>query len=179
MKAMSPDPRTLHKEAIDEIPDTDNLRAFTWVPDPARYPSYDAKAQYKLLLSWVLLTADKYFSKFGFCPELTENGNIHIHGWFVIKDKIKYYKWFLPRCKRLGYVCVKKSPNEKWFEYTDKDIDMMKELMRHGRVPIPLTHLNIKEYKDLFNEKKLKPKKIIKRLKYIPTKTSILDYINK
>lgn len=122
--------------------------AFTWVPNPNRYNSVIPKCQYKALLGHVLLASNRVFSDFKFFPELTKEGNIHIHGTFIIKDYVKYYKYFLPKCKQFGFVKVKcKDVDEKWDEYIEKDEDMMTEIL--ADLPVPLTSSNISSFKHL------------------------------
>lgn len=163
-------------EASDQLDEIDmlNVRAFTWSPNPLRFPSTSPSKQYKSLLNWVLLKSHKMFSKFCFTPELSEMGNVHIHGWFIIKDRIKYHKWFIPRCKAAGYVQIKyKNIDEKWFEYIKKDISYMNELFEE-RLPVPLTNLNYDAYKRVL-EKKFKLKNKYSKI----SQKTILDYCRK
>lgn len=179
MKGLPPCPADLFDKSIKDIKriDTSQLRAFTWVPNPDKYTSHKPTTQYKLLLTWVLLTVHKYFSYFCFTPELTNTGNIHIHGFYIIKDPIKYYKYFIPRCKSLGFVLIKNNVDDNWYEYCKKDINIMSEIL--SKLPYPLTNQNIDKYRKIFKDKHLKPRRIRKILKYVPQKTSILDFINK
>lgn len=133
-----------------DIFDTDEVCLFTWNPDPNRYPTTKPHEQYKILIDLLLINSSKVFSRFAFTPELTLNGNIHIHGWFVIKDKYKYFKWFLPKCKSFGFVKIDKMKSKNALEeYYKKDINHMNELMNEYDLPIPLTHDNIDAYKIL------------------------------
>lgn len=179
MKGFPPTPQKLYKDSVNDISviDTSQLRSFTWSPDPSKYPSNVPKHQYKLLLTWVLLTANKFFSYFCFVPELTNNGNTHIHGFYIIKDPIKYYKWFIPRCKNLGFVMIKNNVDTNWYDYCKKHLEEAIDIF--PKLPIPLNNYNIDKYKKIFKDKKLKPRRIKNMLKYIPQKTSILDFINK
>lgn len=156
------------RDDIDDI-DITNVYAFTWTPDPVKYPSGSPRRQYKMLLNWILLTAFKYFDKFVFIPELNKNGNVHIHGWYLLRDKIAYYKHFLPRCKQLGWVLVKDKVNDGWFEYLEKELDQTIEILGND-LPIPLTHFNCRNYRDMFKKVKLK---------HLPTKLTIIDMFNK
>lgn len=132
------------QDDIDEI-DMTNAYAFTWTPNPSKYPSSIPRKQYKSLLQYILLSSYKFFKYYCFVPELNMNGNVHIHGWFIIKDKIKFYKHFLPKCKQYGYVLVKNNINEKWFDYCNKEIDDVIQILGDD-LPIPLTHLNNQAY---------------------------------
>lgn len=58
-------------------------------------------------------------------PELTEQGRLHWHGWLEVKDKIKFYRNFLPQNKRHGFVMIKKIPTMhdklRWIAYCTKE----------------------------------------------------------
>lgn len=162
-------------EADEDIFDTDTVYLYTWAPNPARYPTTKPYEQYRILLDLVLLNADKVFRTFAFSPEMTCNGNVHIHGWYTIKDAVKYFKWWLPKCKQFGFVKVDKMRDKSALEYYKKDIDLMNELMDEYDLPIPLTHVNIDTYKT-------RPRKKFKKLKNIvhtPQYVSVLDHLKK
>lgn len=148
-------------EELDEV-DLSNTIAFTWAPDPSKYASTQPRKQYKALLSHILLSSFKYFDKFCFIPELTQAGNVHIHGWFILKDKIKYFKHFLPRCREFGFVYCKPMDSISWGkDYMTKDIETSIAVIGED-LPIPLTHLNVKAYADIYISKfqiKRKPQK--------------------
>jgi len=131
-------------DELDEI-DVSNTIAFTWTPNPIRYPSSECRKQYKCLLDYILLSSFKYFSKFCFIPEINLNGNIHIHGWYIVKDRIKYYKFFLPKCKSLGYVLLKHKVDDGWAAYLEKDLFETVQIVGMD-LPVPLTHNNNKSY---------------------------------
>lgn len=133
------------QDDLDEI-DMGNIRAFTWVPNPAKYPSSEPAKQYKSLLNHVLLSSFKFFRLFCFVPELTENGNIHIHGWFIIKDRVAFYKIFLPKCRQYGFTLIKTNVDEDWFDYVSKDMSTTIDVVGED-LPVPLTHLNCKAYR--------------------------------
>lgn len=177
-------------EALMDVPEINqqfNFHAFTWNPDPAKYPSGKPEDQYRCLLDHCLLAAFKCFSYFCFVPELTKSGNTHIHGWYIIKDNISYHKWFLPQCKRLGFVLVKAQSNkqkvipEEWQNYLLKEME--DNVIIYGeKMPIPLTHNNYQQFKKLWrqhNGLKFKPVKMIA----IPTlihqykKTNVIDFL--
>lgn len=167
-------------EAYADVYDTDIVYFITWSPDPARYPSSTPSDQYKVLLDLVLLKSDKLFNSFAFTPELTENGNIHIHGFFTIRDKVKYYKWFLPKIKSFGNTKIERMRKAYWrkaLDYLMKDCEIMNQIM-DNKLPIPLTHINMPLYKNLFRltRKKLRlyphGKAYAKRC-YVPRKMDI------
>jgi len=130
------------------LPYADAFLAFTFAPNPKRYPTMDPSGQYKTLLNCIFLKKciTEIFDKFLFTPELTENGNIHIHGYYHVSDHIKYNRWFLPACKSLGYVCVKTKVDRKWIiEYVTKDMNKMEDILEIG-LPVPLSHVNHGDY---------------------------------
>jgi len=134
-------------EAESDIYDTDTVMLFTWSPDPNRYPSDKPHEQYRVLLDLIFYKAASCFSTFAFTPELNTNGSIHIHGWYVIRDKYKYFKWFLPKCKGLGWIKINKMTSRNALAvYYRKEIELMNQLMYEYHLPIPLTHKNIAEY---------------------------------
>lgn len=126
-------------EAEDDIYDTDTVYLFTWSPDPARYPTNDPKEQYKILFDLVLRNAKKVFTTFSFTPECNAMGNVHIHGWYVIKDKVKYFKWWLPKCKQFGFVKINVMKTKDALGYYKKDMNYMQEVCDPH--PVPFTHL--------------------------------------
>lgn len=158
------------EDDIDEI-DMTNIITFNWIPDPSRYHSGDTTKQYEMLLTHILLSAPKYFSKFCFVPELTKAGNVHMHGWYIIKDKIAYYKMFLPKCKELGHVLNKdnsrnpKTVDRSWFTYCRKEIDITSGII-NDELPIPLTHYNCGDYKCCYKPSvlKLRPRRLSKSM---------------
>lgn len=139
-------------EANEDISYPAELVAFTWTPDPSKYPTNVPRTQYKCLLNYVLLSSHKCFDKFCFVPEINIAGNVHIHGWFIIKDKYKYYKWFIPKCKGYGFIYIKKGNiDDKWkYDYLEKDIGDTINILGQD-MPIPLTHLNIDAYRSMFD----------------------------
>lgn len=149
----------------------EDICAFTWTPDPAKYPSSECRKQYKSLLLYTLLDAYKCFSSYMFVPEINKNGNIHIHGWFRIKDKIRFYKWFLPRCKQYGFVLIKSKVDCNWNYYCLKEVDVTKYVIGED-LPVILTHDNYKDYIEkkkmkvsLLKERGLRMQRVIKQTK--------------
>lgn len=139
-----------HYYSLDEL-DKTNLWAFTWTPDPQRYRSSQPSEQYSMLLQHILLSSHKFFKHFLFVPELNLEGNIHIHGYFQIKDRISFYKTFLPRCKQLGFVKLKREFKQKpidigWIDYLCEDTHEMVYILEENQ-PYPLTDINSSMYK--------------------------------
>lgn len=159
-------------EASGDIYDTDYVVAFTLSPDPNRYPTNDPGDQYRILMPYIFKGIKNIFSTFCFTPELTQNGNIHIHGWYVVLDKIKYFKYWLPKVKQLGRTDIQKM-GKGWLDYCKKDMELMAEVVYP--YPVPLTHVNYDVYKKCFMPKKSLKKKVLKSKHWC----DITKYINK
>lgn len=117
----------------------DGLVAFTLTPNPKRYHTVTPSLQYKQLIDKLFSSKQipHTFSKWYFVPELNKQGNVHIHGWFKIKDRIKYYKWFVPTCKRWGFTLTKYNKiNNKWTDYVNKEVEDTIDIIGE-ETPIP------------------------------------------
>lgn len=124
------------------------FKAFTWSPNPNLYRSNDPIAQYRTCLRWLYAAnPDSCLKHFVFTPELTQNGNIHLHGYFFIKDPIKFYRRFLPMLKSKGNTYIKDRVDDNWlYEYMTKSVVLMANLMADEDVPIPLYDDNYFDY---------------------------------
>lgn len=110
-------------------------------PDPRRYNSVDPCEQYRSLIQTLLSNRAmrNTFYEFVFWPELTKNGNVHLHGHYRIKDKVKYYKWFLPLVKRIapsGYY-IETRVDIGWLEYETKSVEDAMSLFEEEGLPVP------------------------------------------
>jgi len=126
----------------------------TWVPNP-KLLSNDQCTNYVRHYS-------KYFMKFYQCmtcfvisPELTQNGNIHYHGWFQLRDRVRWFKQVLPSMKYSGYVKI--DPVRKdlraALKYYKKDILFADEFFADICVPVPITHHDIIPKESLITKK--------------------------
>lgn len=131
--------------------------AFNLIPNPAKYRSTDPNIQWESLLLCIFLHPNirKTFDSFYFSPELTTNGNIHVHGYYEVIDKISYYRWFLPTCKSWGHVMVKKDPDDDWLAYVMKEGPDMEELFVNDELPTYIENTNQKTWNDLIRKKTL------------------------
>lgn len=128
--------------------------AITITVDTKRWPSYDPREQYKCMLNMLLLRGlDKVLDYFCFVPELHASGNIHLHGVYVIKDTIKYFRSWLPFVKRFGHVILKHRVDINWLGYMCKSQDLMKEIMsgEQDNLPVIIDYLHYDEYDGLRN----------------------------
>lgn len=132
--------------------------------------------QYEALLNCIFSKKlmDYVFEDYVFLPEVNTNGDIHIHGMYLVKDKIKYYKWFLPACKQWGFVmCKQGKVDEKWETYIYKDIFLMIDML--PGLPVPLNPISREEY-SAWKEVKVKTTMRLTKKKYIRHKGKITDY---
>lgn len=76
-------------------------------------------------------------------PEISLQGRLHCHGWFVIKDNIKWQRGVLPTMKSYAPYGVKitKLKNVNGFKYYKKDILDTQEIL--SGVTLPLCHYNL------------------------------------
>lgn len=81
-------------------------------------------------------------SQFEINPEFNANGNLHYHGYFVLKDKVRWYRSVLPKLKYNGLVKIDRVKHDlsKSMEYCRKDNLMMKQIIK--KYPVPYTHLD-------------------------------------
>lgn len=114
---------------------------------------------------------NSYFSLFKYCmedfklwPELNSNGNLHWHGYIVIKDKVRWFKKVLPHMKYNCMVRIEKLHGElsKAIEYSKKDEKLMsKVISKKLAVPLDLEFLKTHKPKELNKELDPKPSPLI------------------
>lgn len=99
----------------------------------AEFTYYDDLATY--FNSW-----HKCMSEFEVNPEFNQNGNLHYHGYFVLKDKVKWYKMVLPKMKYNGMVKINKVEHNlsDAMVYCRKDNDLMLQIIK--QYPVPYTN---------------------------------------
>lgn len=70
-------------------------------------------------------------------PELNASGNLHYHGFFILKNKYKWFKSILPKMKYHGMVKINKvhCDLQKAMEYCRKDRELMNKLITIYPVP--------------------------------------------
>lgn len=167
-------------ESLNDVDLKATIRLFTCSPNP-RKCGIDQYRNYMDHLWVVFSKFSRCMSEFVVSPELNENGNIHYHGWFVLKDKVKFYKHVLPAMKKLGFVKISKLKhrNAEWDYYCQKDYEIMKELCQP--IPVPMTHRNYKNVINILTYLVIDGNKRNKRFEEVSNKLrshSILEYIN-
>lgn len=141
-----------YKDAWDDIDVMDEVILITWSPKP-RFYNYSPHIDNDYAMQWRtminVLVNTRCLRLFCFMPEISDEGRLHMHGWFVINDKVKYHKSFLPSLKRNGFIKKNKANSHGWktFEYHTKDIASTCKYLP-GWEELPITHHN----RDVFNE---------------------------
>jgi len=112
------------KVAEKEIKPGDEVILFTYSPNPNRkYWSRDQMKNYKIHIRNYFSQFPKCFKRFAMCPELNLQGNIHYHGWYVVKDHVKWLKHLLPSMKFGGFFKANKLVDkDKGLKYYTKDL---------------------------------------------------------
>lgn len=108
--------------------------AITWAPNPDLYRSLQPIDQWRTCLTYLRI-AKRFSDNFYFVPELTANGNIHVHGIFEIRDAVAYFRKFLPMLKKQGFIKIKKVDDyHVWMAYISKEQLFMQNLFG-GNIP--------------------------------------------
>jgi len=138
--------KDLYCDQYNEITDVCTVMLITWNPKP-RFYNYDKYGDNDFDVQWVtmldvLLRANRCCSNYAFVAEISELGKLHMHGFLVVSDKIKYLRSFLPTLRKNGFISVSKASSHGWktFKYHVKDIPNTCELIK--KFPIVLTKKN-------------------------------------
>lgn len=136
---------------------------YTWCPVGA---TIRPKFQYVSHINEFFRRWKNCMSDFEVNPELTVQGNIHYHGFFILKDKIKWFKSILPKMKRNGFIKINlvKKDFESAISYSRKDNEMMIKVMKG--IPVPFVPGSLPSLI-----------KLVKELKQKGENKTILDYI--
>lgn len=111
----------IEKAEYDIISHLD-LYLITWTPDPKKLPyKYNMVKNYDYHIRLFFKNFNKACHTFAICPEFNLNGNIHYHGWFQLKDPVKWYKSVLPTLKHNGFIKINTSVSYKLFNFDKKD----------------------------------------------------------
>lgn len=146
----------------------DKLIAFTWSPDPQRFHSKNVKCQWRQMIGAGLRGLFRCAKHICVVPEITIDGRLHCHGWFILHDKVKWFREILPRMKGWGFVCIKLKVDKEWLEYCIKDLEITAEI-----IDVCVPYCN--NTKDEYDIKVRKIRKALKDVKVKP-RTSIVQY---
>lgn len=141
--------RDFYNEAWSEIEETDHVYLFTWNPKP-RFYQYDKYGDNDYNNQWLtmckkIVKLERCSKNYAIVAEISDSGKLHCHGFFVMKDKVKWIKSVLPSFKRGGFVKHAKANSHKWevFKYHVKEIEITDSLIRD--IPIVVTPFTQKE----------------------------------
>lgn len=96
------------------------LMLITWSPNPKGMPSkYDMIRNHKWFCRTVFRRWSSCMHTYCVLPEFNLNGNLHYHGWFQLKDAVKWFKSILPLLKRYGYVKINEARTYKVNSYEE------------------------------------------------------------
>lgn len=164
----------VYEYAWDEIEEYDKVMLITWNPKP-RFYAYDPYGDNNYPRQWntmleVLCEAYRTCSRFAFVPEISEDGKLHMHGWYVIKDRLKYHKSFLPSLRKNGFIKKSKARSHEWktFKYHVKELEITREYLPDYESMV-ITHMNYMYFKKLVNLQRIlnsemeKNKKLVKK----------------
>lgn len=82
-------------------------------------------------------------------PEFNSSGNLHYHGYYIIHDKIKWFKHVLPRLKHHGFIKIDKVTKDfdKAIVYCRKDRETMQKVLQG--LPVPYTNNHFKMHSEV------------------------------
>jgi len=132
---------------MESVHDTPALamytHAMTWSPKP--HPLLiNLRVQLDTCLDYLRKAQLDYAISYEMYPESTDNGNIHFHFRYLLKDKVKWLKKTLPSMKYRGFVLIKKindrSPKTSWNGYIGKDKEEMEQILS---VTLPITSVKL------------------------------------
>lgn len=120
--------RTMYRSAWQDIEEYDKVLLITWNPRP-RFYNYDLHGENDYNMQWrtmldKLQWANRCLSRYAFVAEISDDGKLHMHGFMVVSDRIKYNKSFLPSLRVNGFIKVSKANSKMWktFKYHVKDL---------------------------------------------------------
>jgi len=112
----------------------------TWVPDPKEFQGQKQPITQFNILSNIIKSCSTCWQKWEFNPELTLQGNLHFHGFYILKDLISYQKrWYavvLPKLKGIGFVKISEVRHKLDITYCRKSNQLMEAILN---LELPLT----------------------------------------
>jgi len=122
----------------------DEVYLFTWNPKDKFFPDGDNyPLKWDTMLVRVIKHLNRCMSKFCIVPEVSDQGRLHVHGWFVISDKIKWNKSVRPKIQRHGFMKMNRLKHVNGFGYYKKDMNSLGGYLP-GRITV-ITKWNLKE----------------------------------
>lgn len=125
--------------AEDEaLNDLRTIYLFTWNPKDSFAQCDDPTSKWDTMICRILKHFKRCMSYYAIVPEFSDQGRLHCHGWFIIKDKIKWVKSVLPLVKRSGFMKMNKMRSSKAFEYMKKELEETQSILHDSL--LPFTH---------------------------------------
>lgn len=142
--------KVVYKDAWQDIEDYDKVMLITWNPKPkfydySIYGPNDFNMQWRTMME-LLIQAYRACCRFAFVPEVSDEGKLHMHGWYVVSDRVKYNKSFLPSLYRSGFIKKSraKSHEFKTFKYHIKELyETHQYLNEFDGTTMVITHENV------------------------------------
>lgn len=135
-------------KACEDIHYDNKVYMFTWNPKPNFY-QYDKLGNNDFKCQWVkMITVLKHINRCSnsYClvPEISDEGKLHVHGWFRLDDKLKWLKSVKPMITRNGFMKINRLyvPIER-IDYYYKELDETKGIL--NEMMYILTPFTIKE----------------------------------
>jgi len=112
----------------------DNIHCLTWSIKPRTLTNWGRGNFRNYNLQWemccyALKCIDQISDKYVFLPELADDGRLHIHGWFNLKNYRKFYRSFLPYLDKEGWSKCDKVKSTEWYTYYKKDLHITREVI--------------------------------------------------
>lgn len=104
----------------------------TLKPKLYKYPS---TTQFEMTACQLEVYANQYATNFDILPELTNEGNIHYHGWLLFPDNLHKFKFQdkVKKDKNLGFIKINTEPIidcQRVAEYMTKSFDITSKIVR-------------------------------------------------
>lgn len=113
---------------------------FTWSP---KLVTKDPNYTYDFFVEEYFKSWEKCMDSFEVNPEFNKSGNLHFHGYFILKEKesysVRWYTKILPKLKYNGFIKIDKcSDLSKAIVYARKDRALMLKCLKKAYYPVPL-----------------------------------------
>jgi len=170
--------RFLAKLAENDVDySTDTVYLFTW--NPSNHFYRDTLNEYHIdkwqsMICKVLKHFTRCMSKFCIIPEISDMGRLHCHGWFVIKDKIKWNKSVKPMIARHGFDKYNKLRHVNGYKYYKKELHELDNYLP-DQVHV-LSHLTMKDDIKDIRTKIINKHLLCANTNTVAEKRSVLDY---
>ena len=166
-------PMEIVEIACEQLHYDNKVYMFTWNPKPTFY-EYRKLGNNDYISQWVLMISVlKEFSRcsdmYCFIPEISDEGKLHVHGWFMLSDKLKWLKSVRPLLRKNGFMKINRLHTKiEKIDYYYKEIDETKDIL--NQYFYVLTHFTIGEIL-----REVRQKFLYKRVKKTQRKNWMVD----